>query len=111
MTIALVLFGIAALGGLALAALRFANRPLPMPLALLHGLLAASGLAALALAVVNGAPGGARTALVVFLLAALGGFFLFALHLKKRALPIPVVLVHGLAAVAAFVVLALAAIH
>lgn len=110
MTLALALFGIAALGGITLAALRLTNRPLPMPLALAHGLLAACGLAALALAVVNGgAPGGARTALLIFLVAALGGFTLFALHLKKRALPVPLVLVHGVVAVVAFVILALAA--
>ncbi len=109
MTLPLVLFAVAALGGLTLAGLRFANRPLPIPLALVHGLLAAAGLVTLILAVVNAtAAGGASTALLLFVLAALGGFFLFAQHLKKRALPVPVVLLHGALAVAGFVVLALA---
>jgi hypothetical protein len=110
MTIALVLFAIAALGGLTLAGLRFANKSLPVPLALLHGLLAAAGLVALSLAVFGGgaALGGARIALGIFVVAALGGFFLFALHLKKRTLPIPVVLLHGVLAVTAFAILAFA---
>ena len=44
-TWAAIVFAIAALGGATLATLHFRGRtPLPMPLALLHGLLAASGL-------------------------------------------------------------------
>ena len=42
MTIALTLFGLAATGGLLLAYLRFTNKPLPISLAMLHGLIAES---------------------------------------------------------------------
>lgn len=110
MTAPLVLFAIAAAGGLVLAYLRLTNKPLPMPLALLHGALAAAGLVALIVAVVGDGPTQARIALVLFLVAALGGFFLFSFHLRKKALPVPVVAVHGLVAVAAFVVLLLGAV-
>ena len=89
MTIALVLFGIAALGGLYLASIRLrgAERP-PTAIALVHGAVAAAGLVALLVAVMGASdPGLARTALAVFVVAALGGFFLFAQHAQKKALP------------------------
>ena len=53
-------------------------------------------------------PGTARTALMVLIVAALGGFFLFAMHLQKKALPIPVMVIHGLIAATGFIILILA---
>jgi len=110
MTTALVLFGLAALGGLAMAIQRFRGAPHPpLPLALVHGAAAAAGLVVLILAVAGaGAPSLAKTALVVFLIAALGGFFLLSIHLRKQPLPIPVVVVHALVAVTGFVLLLVA---
>ena len=109
MTIAAVLFAIAALGGLALAGLRLSGRELPpLWLALVHGLAAAAGLILLIIAVMGAATSvQARWALGLFLAAALGGFALFSFHLRGRALPVPIVLVHGLIAVIGFVVLLL----
>ena len=106
MTIALVLFAVAAAGGLLLAFLRLTNKALPMPLALVHGALAATGLLLLAVAAfgVKGT-GQTRLALGLFVLAALGGFTLFSFHLRSRQLPVPIVVVHGLVAVAAFLIL------
>jgi hypothetical protein len=108
MVVALVLFGIAALGGLVLATQRFRGAPQPaLPLALLHGAIAAAGLIALIVAV-TGAAGTvnlAKAALVVFLVAALGGFFLISQHLSKKPLPIPVVVIHALVAVTGFILL------
>jgi hypothetical protein len=106
MTLALALFAIAAVGGVLLAYLRIANKPLPFPLALLHGALAASGLIVLALSVFGGkGAGNAGLALGLFVLAALGGFGLFSFHLRKLTLPLPVVVIHGLVAVVAFLIL------
>jgi len=113
MTIALVLFALAAVGGLVMATQRFrgAERP-ALGLALVHGAAAAAGLIALIVAVTGGSvPSLARTALIVFLVAALGGFFLFAQHLQKRALPIPVMVIHALVAVTGFVLLLVAVTH
>jgi uncharacterized membrane protein len=71
MTIALVLFGIAATGGLLLAYLRFTNRNLPLPLAFGHGALAASGIITLLLAVrPAGTPTPARVAAGMFVVGA-----------------------------------------
>jgi len=105
MTIPAVLFAVAAVGGLVLAVQRLRGEPRPsLPLALVHGLFAAAGLLALALAVLGAdeASGLAQAALIGFLVSALGGFVLFATHLQKKALPIPLMVVHALVAVAAF---------
>ena len=112
MTIALVLFALAALGGVTMAVIRFrgAERP-PTALALAHGALAAAGLIALIVAVMGATPGLGRTALLVLIVAALGGFFLFAMHMQKKALPIPLMVVHALVAVVGFLILIAAVTH
>jgi len=112
MNTALVLFGVAALGGIVLAGIRLRGAELPpMRLAIVHGIIAAAGLVSLAVAVMHAqVPPSARYALIGFVVAALGGFFLFAFHLRRKALPIPVVVIHGLVAVISFVILLLAAI-
>lgn len=105
MVAAIVLFALAASGGLLLARLRVLNKPLPMPLSLLHGALAAAGLIALIVAVGEGAGGLPTVALVLFVIAALGGFLLFSMTLRKKQVPIPVVAVHAIVAAVALVVL------
>lgn len=107
LTTAIVLFAIAALGGLIMAVLHFRGRtPPPLALAILHGVLAASGLIVLLLAVLKTGLGGASAlALGLFLIAALGGFGLLSLHLRGRALPNGLVVGHGLLAVGGFLVL------
>ena len=107
MITALVLFGLAALGGLVLAAIRVSGRPYPpLALALVHGGAAAAGLTALILAVAKaGAPDLAKVSLALFLGAAIGGFILLSHHLRKLALPIWLVVVHALVAIVALVLL------
>lgn len=107
MAIALVLFALAAVGGLVMAGIRLSGRPYPpLALAVVHGAAAASGLVALIVAVADAeAPTGAKLALALFLGAAVGGFVLFSHHLRKIALPIWLVVVHALVAVIAFVLL------
>ena len=110
MTLAAILFAIAAVGGVTIAAMRFKGKPYPpMALALVHGGVAAAGLIALLLFVLGThASSLATIALVGFVVAALGGFFLFSFHLRKQELPIPVVTIHGLVAVVYFVILLVA---
>lgn len=107
MTAAVVVFAIAAVGGLLLASLRIKNKPLPMGLALAHGAAAAVGLVLLGLAAFagGGGPSQARVAFGLFVVAALGGFALFSFHVRKQQLPLGVVVLHGLLAVVAFVIL------
>ena len=106
--VAALLLGLAALGGATMVALRLRGRSLPpLGLALGHGGIAASGLAYLAYQAYSpGIPQLAQIALGIFVLAALGGAFIFvAYHLKNRALPIPIILGHGLLALTGYVLL------
>lgn len=109
---ATVLLAITALGGLAMAGIRFAGRPAPPSwLAMLHGFLAAAGLTLLAYAYFTVAvPPFAAVALLLFLIAAAGGIVMnLGYHLKAQPLPIWLVLVHAAIAVVAFLLLAFAA--
>jgi hypothetical protein len=108
----IILFAIAALGGVVLAVLRISNRPLPLPLAVVHGLVAATALVIFIVTIVGSAmtPTTAAVALILFLIAAIGGAVLFSLHLSGKKLPLPLVLGHGLLAVVAFILLLIRAI-
>jgi hypothetical protein len=107
-----VLFAIAAVGGLVMAAIRFGGKPTPPSwLAMLHGLLAGAGLTLLAYAYCTATvPALAAWALLLFLIAGAGGVALnLGFHLKAMALPIWLVVVHAAIAVVGFVLLAIAA--
>ena len=111
MKTALALLTIAALGGVALAGLRFARNANPPPaLAMLHGLLAGAALTLLLYAYFTvGMPALACWGLLLFLLAAAGGAYLnLGFHMKGVPLPKGMVLGHGGLAVAGYALLALA---
>ena len=108
---AIVLFAITALGGLLMAGMRFSGRPRPpSSIARRHGLRAASALTlGLDVAFTTGLPPAAWAGLVLLLVAALGGLVLnLRYHSQGLELPIWLVLVHAAAAVAGFLVLAVA---
>ncbi|HWR73901.1 MAG TPA: hypothetical protein VN604_12085 [Nitrospirota bacterium] len=78
-----------------------------MPLAVIHGIFAASGLVALILGLGQIDSTWIKAALGVFVLAAIGGFTLFSFHLRSRPMPVPLVVAHGAVAVTAFLILLL----
>ena len=105
-----LLFTAAALGGILMAGIRFSGRPRPPSwLAMGHGLMAAAGLTLLVYAWSNGGiPLLAQFATGLFIIAATGGAAMNLLfHAKQLPLPIPLMLVHALLAVSAFVLLLL----
>jgi len=109
---AILVFLITAIGGIVLAALHIKKKDAPIPLAILHGLLGATGLVILILGVTRSAsPGLAGVALAFYVVAALGGFVLFAMHLKKKLLPVPLIAVHALLAITGTVLLVLSQIN
>jgi hypothetical protein len=106
---ATVLFAIGALGGVAMAAIRFGRGANPPAwLAMLHGLLAAAGLTLTGYAVfVHNADGTVPSAFGLLCIAAVGGAVLSLRYKWNRILlPAWLVLTHALAAVAGFVLLA-----
>ena len=103
MTLPVVLFAVAALGGLYLALLRLRGLPFPMPVSIVHGLVAAAALVALAVQVLSTETNQwVSASLLLFVVAALGGFYAFSLHLRGKTLPIAVLAVHALVAVAGY---------
>ena len=111
MQTALVLFAIAAVGGIVMATIRFSGKPHPPTwLAMLHGFLAGAGLTLLIYAACTvGLPSLALTATALFVVAALGGAVMnLNYHLKMLPLPKWLVLVHAAIAVVGFLCLLVA---
>jgi hypothetical protein len=104
-----ILFAVAAVGGLTLIYLKFSEQVIPMYLAVIHGLFAAGGLVALTL---NVASSSANTlmniSLWLFVIVAVGGFILFSFYLRKKELPDALIAAHGSGAVISFVLLLIA---
>jgi len=113
MWITILIFAIAAVVGLSMAIAAFRGRFPPVPIAVLHGILAASGLVLLLIAVFgHGAGSAARWALAAFLIAALEGFVLaLAFHARRKPLPVGLVVGHAALAVAGFLVLLAGALN
>ena len=106
---AVIAFAIAALGGLVLASSVLRGRLASWPLSLLHAALGATCLVLVLLSVLGGAGGYVLGALVILVIAALGGFYLASMHLRGEVAPKGVVVVHAGAAVTGFLLLAAAA--
>jgi hypothetical protein len=108
---AVILLGLTAAGGVTLATIRFGGRRNPPSwLAMLHGLLASSGLTLLVYAgFAAGMPAGAWLGLAMLGVAALGGLVLnLRYHWKDKELATWLVLVHGAVAAVGFVDLVVA---
>lgn len=101
------LFAVAALVGVYMAVLHFRGRtPPPVAAAILHGVLAVSAVIALLVGVLDTGWGTVHAkALGVFILAALGGLYLVSFHFRGKPLPSAVVVIHGMVAAIAFLIL------
>jgi hypothetical protein len=102
LNIAAVVFAVAALGGIVLALHVLRARFAPWALSLLHAALGAAGIVLVLVVVINGARGSAALALALFVVAALGGFFLASFHYRKQIPPAAIVVVHAVVALAGF---------
>lgn len=103
-----VLLAITAVGGLAMAGMRFAGKPQPPTwLAMLHGLLAGAAITLLLYAYFTvGLPSLAAWALMLLVLASAGGVYLnLNFHWKMLPLPKGIIVGHAGAAVVGFVLL------
>lgn len=103
---AIVIFAAAAVGGLYLASKVLSGKLAPWPVGLLHAALGATGLVLLILGVIAN-PENTRmlTALIILVIAALGGFYLLSLHVRKVVAPPAIVIIHAGVAVIGFLTL------
>ena len=88
--IAIIIFAIAAVGGLFLASKVLTGQLAPWAVSIIHALLGATGLVVLILAVLE--PSNAENsrltiALGLLVVAALGGFYLASIHMKGNIAP------------------------
>jgi hypothetical protein len=107
--IAVLLFAIGAVGGLVMAASVLRGRMAPWALSLVHAALGAAGLVLTAIVVLGGSTDFAKiipAALLILVVAALGGFFLASFHARKQLPPKGVVVLHAGLAVVGFLLLA-----
>jgi hypothetical protein len=114
LNIAILVFAIGAVGGLVLANTVLRGRLASWPLSLLHMALGATGLVLTAIVVLGGASGISSIvpiALLVLVVAALGGFFLASFHARQIPGPKPVVVIHASVAVIGFLLLVGGAFH
>jgi hypothetical protein len=104
---ALVLFAIGALGGLTLAGMYLLQgRLAPWPLSILHAVLGAAGLLLLIYAtLMSGISHAAFAALLILVIAALGGFYLASIHLRGKVASKSIVFIHAAVAVIGFLTL------
>lgn len=105
------LLAVSAAGGLTMAVIRIGGKPQPPTwLAMLHGFLSAAALTLLIYAYFTvGLPGMAQLALLLFLVAAVGGAFInLNFHWKMLPLPMWLVLLHAGIAICGFLLLAIA---
>jgi hypothetical protein len=108
MDAAIIVLGLAAIGGVTMAGIRLSGTPRPPTwMALGHGAIALVGLILLGNVWQSpGLPWLAQVAFGTMVLAALGGLTMFlGFHLRGLALPILLVLGHGLLAAAGFAML------
>jgi hypothetical protein len=106
LTYSIILFAIAAVGGLVMAAKVLAGKQAPWALSILHALLGAAGLVTLGLVAwqTQGA-GRVTAALALLVAAALGGFYLASVHLRGSIAPKGIVIIHAGVAVTGFLIL------
>ncbi len=109
--IAIVLFLLAAVGGLVMATQIFRDRKPAVAIAALHGPLAAVALLMVFwIWMQSHASQATSIALGALVLAAFGGFFLLSFHVRNKPHPKPVVVLHALLAVTGVVALLVAAL-
>jgi len=112
--LAVLIFAIGAVGGLVMATRVLRNQLAPWALSLLHAALGATGLVLTAIVVLGKSEAVSSVvpiALLVLVVAALGGFFLASFHARRQLPSRGVVFTHAGLAVVGFLLLAGGVFH
>lgn len=100
----IAIFALAAILGMILISHVLRSKETPKGVVIGHGLFAAVALVLLIMYVMGNKPGPMES-LIVFVIAALGGFIMVARDFTGRSIPKWLAVVHGLAAVTGFILL------
>ena len=101
---AIAFFALAAILGMILLSFILRGKETPKGMAIVHGLLAATGLVLTIYYTIKTRPGPVESA-ILFTIAALGGFIVFARDISNKPIPKWLAVVHGLVAVTGFIFL------
>ena len=102
----IALFAVAPVVGVILTNAIIVKRPeTPKAAVVAHGIFAVAGLGLLIYCMVQNPDNYPKAALILFVIAALGGIILLVRDLQKKAGPVGLVVVHALVAVTAFALL------
>ncbi len=102
---AIVLFVVAAIFGLMNLVPILKNKPTPKPSVFIHGGVAAIGLLLVILAVAKATGPSPVSALILFVIAALGGFALFGIDMQKKPVPKWLAVLHPIIAAVGLILL------
>src|SRR5450631_361978 len=109
--VSIILFLYAALSGLFMVVGLFRGAKPWVPLAVGHGVLAATALVLALLVAISTGVAAIKYGVAVLFLTALGGFFLLSFHLRGKPHPWVVVVLHGLLGVGGVGCLVFALLH
>ena len=101
----IIIFAIAAVFGLLNLVAILTNKSTSKPVVFIHGILAAIALILLIIFTINAAGNSPVLSLILFIIAALAGFYLFARDLSHKPGPKALAVIHGLVAVVSFILL------
>jgi hypothetical protein len=105
--VTIVLFAITAMFGVRILIGVLSNKKAPRPVVYSHGLFAATSLVLLIVYAFQNPANYPKVSIILFVLAALGGFYMFYHDINDKPLPKPVPFIHALIAVSGFIVLLL----
>jgi hypothetical protein len=105
--VAIALFAVTAMFGVRILTSVLRNEKAPRGVVYSHGLFAATSLVLLIVYALQNPDNYPKASIILFILAALGGFFMFYHDVKNKPLPKGVPFIHALVAVSAFIILLL----
>lgn len=105
--VSIIAFALAAVFGVTILLKWAGNSDAPRVVVYSHGLLAATGLILLLIAALNNKDNAPVVSIVLFLIAAIAGFYMFFTDLVKKKRSLITGVVHGIVAVIGFVLLLL----
>ncbi|TCK85315.1 hypothetical protein [Albibacterium bauzanense] len=103
----IALFALTAALGLGILIKWLTKKDAPRSVIYSHGIFAVIALLLLVIYAVQNPDNFPKVSIVLFVLAAIGGLYMFALDLKKKASPLNITFIHALIALGGFVTLLL----
>lgn len=101
--VSIILFAVAAVFGLTILVKWLGKKDASSPVIYGHGIFAAIALVLLIVFALQNAANYPQVSLILLIVAALGGFYMFFRDLQKKMSPLSVAFIHALLAVAGFV--------